>query len=81
MFEQNRFSKPYLWLINFIGLIVPRRLRADWRQEWEAELRHREAMLADGISSIGKGNFIYCDAAWERSGMRCGFNRTGGRMK
>jgi hypothetical protein len=25
-----------------IGLIVPRRLRADWRQEWETELRHRE---------------------------------------
>jgi putative ABC transport system permease protein len=26
---------------------VPRRLRADWKQEWEAELRHREALLAD----------------------------------
>jgi predicted permease len=37
----------WLWLIRFIGLIVPRRLRADWRQEWEAELRHREALLAD----------------------------------
>src|ERR1051326_1044706 len=39
--------RPHLWLINFIGLIVPRRLRNDWRQEWEAELRHREALLAD----------------------------------
>ncbi|MCG3161658.1 MAG: hypothetical protein JMDDDDMK_02855 [Acidobacteria bacterium] len=39
--------KPHIWFINFIGLIVPRRLRADWRQEWEAELRHREALLAD----------------------------------
>src|SRR5436309_8830757 len=37
----------WLWLINFIGLIVPRRLRADWRQEWEAELRYREMMLAE----------------------------------
>jgi predicted permease len=37
----------WLWLINFIGLIVPRRLRADWRQEWEAELRYREMLLAD----------------------------------
>ena len=37
----------WLWLIRLIGVIVPRRLRADWRQEWEAELRHREAMLAD----------------------------------
>src|SRR5262245_4424479 len=37
----------WLWLIKFIGLIVPRRLRADWRQEWEAELRSREALLAE----------------------------------
>jgi putative ABC transport system permease protein len=34
-------------LIKFIGLIVPRRLRADWRQEWEAELRYRELLLAE----------------------------------
>ena len=37
----------WLWLIQFIGLIVPQRLRADWRQEWEAELRHRETLLAE----------------------------------
>jgi predicted permease len=37
----------WLWLIRLIGVIVPRRLRADWRQEWEAELRCREALLAD----------------------------------
>src|SRR5262245_58317404 len=37
----------WLWLIAFIGVIVPRRLRADWRQEWEAELRYREEMLAE----------------------------------
>jgi predicted permease len=37
----------WLSLIALIGVIVPRRLRADWRQEWEAELRHREAMLTD----------------------------------
>ncbi len=37
----------WLWLIKFIGLIVPRRLRTDWRQEWEAELRCREALLAE----------------------------------
>ena len=35
------------WLIKFIGVIVPRRLRADWRQEWEAELRYREELLAE----------------------------------
>jgi predicted permease len=37
----------WLWLIRIIGVIVPRRLRAGWRQEWEAELRHREALLAE----------------------------------
>jgi hypothetical protein len=39
--------KPHLLLIAFIGVIVPRRLRADWRQEWEAELRSRETLLAE----------------------------------
>ncbi len=38
---------PYRWLIALIGVIVPRRLRADWRQEWEAELRYRETMLEE----------------------------------
>jgi putative ABC transport system permease protein len=37
----------WLWLIRVIGLTVPRRLRADWRQEWEAELRYRERLLAN----------------------------------
>src|SRR5262245_20221496 len=37
----------WLWLIAVIGVIVPRRLRADWRQEWEAELRFREELLAE----------------------------------
>ena len=37
----------WLWLIRVIGVIVPRRLRADWRQEWEAELRCQELLLAD----------------------------------
>src|SRR5215470_10950357 len=38
-------ARPQLWLIALAGVIVPRRLRADWRQEWEAELRSREALL------------------------------------
>jgi len=37
----------WLWLIRLVGVIAPRRLRADWRQEWEAELRCREALLAE----------------------------------
>jgi hypothetical protein len=38
--------KPHLRLIAIIGVFVPRRLRADWRREWEAELRRREELLA-----------------------------------
>src|SRR5580765_4914762 len=34
------------WLIRFIGVIVPRRFRARFRQEWEAELQYREELLA-----------------------------------
>jgi putative ABC transport system permease protein len=37
----------WLWLIRLIGVIVPRRLRLDWRQEWESELRSREVLLAE----------------------------------
>src|SRR5262249_23092060 len=50
MFESHKgaLAKPHLWLIRAIGVIVPRRLRADWRQEWEAELRYREELLAEG---------------------------------
>ncbi len=43
----NPITRPWLWLITFIGVIVPRRLRSEWRQEWEAELFYREALLAD----------------------------------
>ncbi|HKQ73670.1 MAG TPA: ABC transporter permease [Blastocatellia bacterium] len=45
--ERGGFLNSHLWLIKFIGVIVPRRMRADWRQEWEAELRYREELLAD----------------------------------
>src|SRR5882724_7323238 len=44
---KNSFRQPHLWLIGVLGVIVPRRLRADWRQAWEAELRYRELLLAD----------------------------------
>jgi hypothetical protein len=53
-------------------LIVPRRLRADWRQEWEAELRHREETLAewdrlDWRSKLGlllRSTSAFWDALW-----------------
>src|SRR5215475_9280154 len=36
----------WFWLIKFIGVIVPRRFRARFRREWEAELEYREELLA-----------------------------------
>lgn len=36
----------WFWLIRGIGVIVPQKLRADWRQEWEAELQYREMQLS-----------------------------------
>src|SRR5262249_10849285 len=42
-----RLSRPHLWLIRVIGVLVPRRLRADWRRGGEAELRYREELLAE----------------------------------
>jgi predicted permease len=41
----TRFRFWYL-LIRAIGVLVPRRLRADWRQEWQAELYYREMLLS-----------------------------------
>jgi putative ABC transport system permease protein len=43
---RKALARPWLWLVRLIGVIVPRRLRAGWRQEWEAELQYREAQLA-----------------------------------
>ena len=62
----------WLWLIRFIGLIVPRRLRADWRQEWEAELRTREALLAEWdrlnwrskLDLLWRSTSAFWDALW-----------------
>ena len=52
-------------------MIVPRRLRADWRQEWEAELRYREALLAewDRLDWRNKLDLLWRSRA--RFGMRC----------
>jgi hypothetical protein len=60
------------WLIALIGVIVPRRLRADWRQEWEAELQWREQQLAewDKLDARNKLELLwysvgaFADALW-----------------
>lgn len=44
--DKPRRRRARHWLIVLIGALVPRRLRGDWRQEWEAELLCRETMLA-----------------------------------
>jgi predicted permease len=62
----------WLWLVRMIGVIVPRRLRADWRQEWEAELRCREAMLEDWdklgwrsrLDLLRRSTGAFWDALW-----------------
>src|SRR5262245_33734720 len=62
----------WLWLIRMIGVIVPQRLRADWRQEWEAELRYREVMLSDWdrldwraqLDLFWRSSSAFWDALW-----------------
>jgi putative ABC transport system permease protein len=62
----------WLWLIRVIGEIVPRRLRADWRQEWEAELRYRERLLAEWdrldsrhkLDLLRRSTSAFWDALW-----------------
>src|SRR5262245_58564609 len=62
----------WLWLIRVIGVIVPQRLRADWRQEWEAELSYRERLLAkwDQLNRRTKLDLLwhsagaFADALW-----------------
>ena len=68
-------DRPHLRLIALVGLIVPRRLRTDWRQEWEAELRYREALLADWdrldwrhrLDLLRRSSAAFRDALWLQS--------------
>ncbi|MBO0725309.1 MAG: ABC transporter permease [Blastocatellia bacterium] len=60
------------WLIRFIGVIVPRRFRARFRQEWEAELEYREELLArwdrldwrNKIELLWRSLGAFWDALW-----------------
>jgi putative ABC transport system permease protein len=62
----------WLWLIRLVGVIVPRRLRADWREEWEAELRHRELLLTEWarlngrtkLDLLRRSTSAFWDALW-----------------
>src|SRR5262252_9294911 len=69
---RKALERPWLWLVRLIGVIVPRRLRAGWRQEWEAELRYRETLLIewDNLDWRGKLDLLwhsagaFADALW-----------------
>jgi predicted permease len=70
--KRGKPPKLHLWLIKFIGVIVPRRLRADWRQEWEAELHYRETLLSEWDKLDWRNKFAllwhsagaFMDALW-----------------
>ena len=73
IFQWRRLlSKPHLHLIGLIGIIVPLQLRADWRQEWEAELQHRELLLAEWdrldfrnkLDLMRRSTSAFWDALW-----------------
>jgi putative ABC transport system permease protein len=73
IFQWRRLlSKPHLHLIALIGIIVPLRLRADWRQEWEGELQHRELLLAEWdrldfrnkLDLMRRSTSAFWDALW-----------------
>ena len=69
------FLKPHLWLIRFIGVIVPRAVRADWLLEWEGELRHREGLLQEWdrldwrhkFELVRRSASAFWDALWMQS--------------
>jgi len=62
----------WLWLIRFIGVIVPRRFRARFRREWEAELEYREDLLArwdrldwrNKLELLWRSSGAFWDALW-----------------
>jgi putative ABC transport system permease protein len=70
--KQTTRFRFWLWLIRLIGVIVPRRLRADWQQEWQAELSHRELLLAEWdrldwqnkLDLLWRSTSAFWDALW-----------------
>ncbi len=43
----TRELRPHRWIIRVVSAFIPKRLRAEWRREWEAELLHHESTLAN----------------------------------
>jgi len=42
--------RPHLMVVALAALLVPRRLRREWRREWEGELRHRGSLDARALA-------------------------------
>ncbi len=71
-YKKRLFTQPHIALIALVGVIVPRRLRAGWRQEWEAELRYREMLLAEWeqldwhhkLDLLRRSSSAFWDALW-----------------
>lgn len=65
----RRNWRPYIWLISAVSWVVPRRFRMEWKQEWEAELLHREERMTQwrkdarlNLLKLSAGSFW--DALW-----------------
>jgi ABC-type antimicrobial peptide transport system permease subunit len=47
----KRELRSHTWIIRVVSAFIPKRLRAEWRREWEAELLHQESALANWSKS------------------------------
>lgn len=71
-YRNNPHVRGWLWLIRAIGVMVPHRLRADWRMEWEAELQYRETLLSEWdklnwktkLDLLWRSTSAFWDALW-----------------
>src|SRR5258708_7332990 len=70
--KRYTFRLYLLWLIRIISLIVPRRFRSAWHEEWASEIEHRWSLLQERRQlNIGtKANLLkrglgaFWDAMW-----------------
>ena len=53
-----------LWIVRTVAMLVPARLRADWKREWDAELMHSAHLTA--MDRITRALGSLTDAAWIR---------------
>ncbi|HLJ45323.1 MAG TPA: ABC transporter permease [Bryobacteraceae bacterium] len=58
---------PCRFMLTLAGLMVPRKQRAEWRQEWDAELSYRVRCGADLAYLVRSARGAFRDAWWIRS--------------